>query len=198
MPRATLLTNTRAKMQPGWTLTNVWPGGSAPAIIVILDAEALPVWYFVHGRGADQFGMTSTQWLPNQHILIGNASTEPPREVDLEANIVWEGPTGGTPAASHHTGKTASGNYLIVRESNTTARVEEISLTNTVVRKRTSTRTARPGPRPPRPTGATRTRSPRRREGLHLLQLPLPGRVQGEPRHQGAVWLLARFDRAQR
>jgi len=133
MPRATLLTNTRAKMQPGWTLTNVWPGGSAPAIIVIVDADALPVWYFVHGRGADQFGMTSTQWLPNQHVLIGNASTEPPREVDLEANIVWEGPTGGSPAASHHTSKNAAGNYLIVRESNTTARVEEISPTNAVV-----------------------------------------------------------------
>ena len=133
MPRATLLTNTRAKMQPGWTLTNVWPGGSAPAIIVIVDADALPVWYFVHGRGADQFGMTSTQWLPNQHILIGNASTEPPREVDLEANIIWEGPTGGSPAASHHTSKNAAGNYLIVRESNTTARVEEISPANAVV-----------------------------------------------------------------
>jgi len=131
--KGTLVTNMRDKMQPGWTLTNIFTGGSAPAIIVIVDADGIPVWYFVHGKTADQFGMTSTAWLPNGHILIGNASAEPAREVDLEANIVWEGPTGGSPAASHHTGKLATGNYLVVRESNTSARVEEISPTNSVV-----------------------------------------------------------------
>ena len=129
----TLVTNTRDKMQPGWTLTNVFPGGTAPAIIVMVDADGMPVWYFVHGKTADQFGMTSTEWLSNGHILIGNASAEPAREVDLEANVVWEGPTGGTPAASHHTGKLSTGNYLMVRESNTTARVEEINPSNQVV-----------------------------------------------------------------
>ena len=131
--RGTLVTNTRAKMQPGWTLTNVFTGGSAPAIIVVVDADGIPVWYFVHGRTADMFGMTSTEWLPNGHILIGNASAEPPREVDLEANIVWEGPTGGSPAASHHTGKLSNGNYLVIRESNTSARVEEIDPSKQVV-----------------------------------------------------------------
>ncbi len=131
--KGTLITNTRAKMQPGWTLTNVFTGGTAPAIIVIVDADGIPVWYFVHGRTADMFGMTSTEWLPNGHILIGNASAEPPREVDLEANIVWEGPTGGTPAASHHTGKLSTGNYLVIRESNTSARVEEINPSKQVV-----------------------------------------------------------------
>ena len=120
-------------MQPGWTLTNLYTGGSAPAIIAIVDADGIPVWYFVHGKTADQFGMTSTAWLPNGHILIGNASAEPAREVDLEANIVWEGPTGGSPAASHHTGKLANGNYLVIRESNATARVEELSPTNQIV-----------------------------------------------------------------
>ena len=100
---------------------------------MIVDADGNPVWYFVHGKTSDQFGMTSTVFLPNNRILIGNASAEPAREVDLEANIVWEGPTGGSPAASHHTSKLLTGNYLIVRESNASARVEELSPSNQVV-----------------------------------------------------------------
>ncbi|HEY3496492.1 MAG TPA: aryl-sulfate sulfotransferase [Polyangiaceae bacterium] len=136
--KGTLVASETSKMQPGWTLTNFHVGGSSnfstsPAIILILDEEAIPVWYFVHGDSADQFGMTSTVWLPNGNILIGNASAEPPREVDLEGNVVWEGPTGGSPAASHHTGKLATGNYLMVRESNQSARVEEVSPENQVV-----------------------------------------------------------------
>ncbi len=126
------------KMQPGWTLTNLHVGGSSnfstePAHIVILDEEGLPVWYFIHGTTADQFGMTSTEWLPNGNILIGNASSEPAREIDLEANVLWEGPTGGSPALSHHTSKLSNGNYVVVRESNTTARLEEINPDNDVV-----------------------------------------------------------------
>jgi len=136
--RGTLVANEPEKMQPGWTLMNYQVGGSSsfstsPCIVLIVDEEGIPVWYFVHGDSADQFGMTSTDWLPNGNILIGNASAEPPREVDLEANIVWEGPTGGSPAASHHTGKLSTGNYLMVRESNTSARVEEINPQNQVV-----------------------------------------------------------------
>lgn len=136
--RGTLVTGDSSKMQPGWTLTNFHVGGSSnfstsPAIILILDEQAIPVWYFVHGDSADQFGMTSTVWLPNGHVLIGNASAEPPREVDLEGNVVWEGPTGGSPAASHHTSKLPNGNYLMVRESNQSARVEEVSTANQVV-----------------------------------------------------------------
>ena len=132
-PKATVVTNARDKIQPGWTLMNAFLGGTMPAIIVMVDADGLPVWYFVHGKSADQFGMTSVEWLSNGHVLIGNASAEPAREVDLEANVVWEGPTGGTPAASHHTGKTSAGNYLMVRESNTTARVEELNPSNQIV-----------------------------------------------------------------
>jgi hypothetical protein len=132
-PKATVVTNVRDKIQPGWTLTNAFLGGTVPAIIVMVDADGLPVWYFVHGKSADQFGMTSVEWLSNGHVLIGNASAEPAREIDLEANVLWEGPTGGSPAASHHTGKTSAGNYLIVRESNATARVEELSPTNQIV-----------------------------------------------------------------
>jgi len=131
---ATLVTDQRQKMQPGWTLTNFWVGsGNAPGIIVIVDEDAIPVWYYVHGKTADQYGMTSTDWLPNGHVLIGNASAEPALEVDLEGNIIWTGPTGGTPAASHHTSKLSTGDYLIVRESNASARVEELSPDDKVV-----------------------------------------------------------------
>jgi len=132
-PKATVVTKTTDKIQPGWTLTNAFLGGTMPAIIVMVDADGLPVWYFVHGKTADQFGMTSVEWLPNGNVLIGNASSEPAREVDLEANVVWEGPTGGSPAASHHTGKTSAGNYLVIRESNATARVEELNPSNQIV-----------------------------------------------------------------
>lgn len=136
-PEPTLLAHEADKMQPGWTLTNLYVGGSnfstSPAIVVILDEQGLPVWYFVHGTTADQFGMTSTEWLPEGHILIGNASSEPAREVDLEANVLWEGPTGGNPALSHHTSKLPNGNYYVVRESTDSARVEEINPDNQVV-----------------------------------------------------------------
>lgn len=133
-----LVADRRDEMQPGWTLTNYHVGGSsnfstAPAIIVLLDEDGAVVWYFVHGDSADQFGMTSTEWLPSGHVLIGNASAEPAREVDLEGNVLWEGPTGGQPALSHHTSKLSSGNYLVLRESNSTARVEEISPDHSVV-----------------------------------------------------------------
>jgi arylsulfate sulfotransferase len=136
--KASLVTNQPDKMQPGWTLTNYQVGGSSststePGIIVIVDEQGIPVWYYVHGTSADQFGMTSTDWLPNGHVLVGNASAEPAVEVDLEGNVVWTGPTGGTPAASHHTGKLKNGDYAIVRESNATARVEELSPDDKVV-----------------------------------------------------------------
>lgn len=126
------------KTQPGWTLTNYQVGGSSnfstePGIMLILDEEGFPVWYFVHGSSPDQFGMTSTDWLPNGVVLVGNASAEPAREVDLEGNILWEGPTGGNPALSHHTSKLDTGNYLVLRESNTSARVEEIAPDHSVV-----------------------------------------------------------------
>lgn len=136
--QGTLVANQFDKMQPGWTLTNYQVGGSSnfsssPAIIVLLDEEGIPVWYFVHGDSADQFGMTSTDWLSNGHVLIGNASAEPAREVDLEGNVLWEGPSGGSPALSHHTSKLSTGDYLVVRESNESARVEEVDPNDEVV-----------------------------------------------------------------
>lgn len=136
--QGTLIGNQPEKMQPGWTLTNLQVGrgsalSTAPGIIVIVDEEGIPVWYFVDGDSADQFGMTSTDWLPDNHVLVGNASAEPARELDLEANVLWEGPTGGSPSLTHHTSKLSTGDYLVVRESNSSARVEEINPDNSVV-----------------------------------------------------------------
>jgi hypothetical protein len=132
--KGNLVANSVEKMQPGWTLTNYFVGsGNQPGIVLILDEEGLPVWYYVHGTTQDQFGMTSTEWLPNGHVLVGNASAEPAVELDLEGNAIWTGPTGGSPAASHHTSKLMNGDYLIVRESNASARVEELDATNKIV-----------------------------------------------------------------
>ncbi|HWP04753.1 MAG TPA: aryl-sulfate sulfotransferase [Polyangiaceae bacterium] len=132
--KGTLVANEVEKMQPGWTLTNYFVGsGNQPGIMLILDEEAIPVWYYVHGTGGDQFGMTSTVFLPNGNVLVGNAAPEPAEEVTLEGEIVWSGPTGGSPSATHHTSKLANGHYIIVRESNTSARMEELDAMNKVV-----------------------------------------------------------------
>ena len=131
-PKATVVTKTVDKIQPGWTLMNAFLNGTAPGIMVMVDVDGLPVWYYVNGTTNDGFGATSVAWVDN-HVLIGPASSEPAREVDLEGNVVWTGPTGGTPNATHHAGKTSAGNYLIIRESNTSARVEELSPSNQIV-----------------------------------------------------------------
>jgi hypothetical protein len=132
--KGTLVANQLDKMQPGWTLTNYFVGsGSQPGIMLILDEEAIPVWYYVHGTGGDQFGMTSTVFLPNGNVLVGNAAPEPAEEVTLEGEVVWSGPTGGSPGATHHTSKLANGHYVIVRESNANARMEELDSMNKVV-----------------------------------------------------------------
>ncbi len=131
-PKATVVTKTTDKIQPGWTLMNAYLNGTAPGLMVIVDVDGLPVWYYVNGTTNDGFGATSVDFVSN-HVLIGPASSEPAREVDLEGNVVWTGPTGGTPNATHHVGKTTAGNYLLIRESNTSARVEELSASNQIV-----------------------------------------------------------------
>jgi len=130
---ATLVTAASDKTQPGFTLTNFWNGGGSPITALILDAEGYPVWYYVSGTANDQFGATSTDWTFDGTVLLGNAGNEPAREVDLEGNIIWEGPTGGSATLSHHTSKLKSGNYFVVRESASSARVEELDAQKQVV-----------------------------------------------------------------
>ena len=113
----------------GWTLTNAQVGagpqgfgGRTPAVIVIYDEEGIPVWYYIDGDSADTRGDLSTELLDNLNVLIGAGASEPPREVDLAGNVVWEGPEQPRPGAagepmSHHTGKLDNGNYVLLRDT---------------------------------------------------------------------------------
>ena len=133
--------NTAAKVQPGWTLTNIYNGGSSPAIIVIVDETGLPVWYFVHGKTNDQFGMTSTNFLPNSTSCPpATCSSATPARSPRGRSISRPTSCGRAPPVaprrcSHHTGKLMNGDYAVVRESNASARVEELdpTMSNTVV-----------------------------------------------------------------
>lgn len=98
--------------QAGWTLTNISVSGH-PAIIAIYDQDGLPVWYFVQGTNPDTRGDIAAEFLGSS-VLVGPASGEPAREVDLSGAVVWEGPAHAMPAIeTHHIGKTSTGNYLI-------------------------------------------------------------------------------------
>jgi Arylsulfotransferase (ASST) len=112
-----------------------------PAIIVMYDAAGDPVWYHMHGKNADSRGDVSADLLENNHVLIGPTSGEPPREVDPEGKIVWEGPanTGAQPM-SHHAGKLSNGHYAVLREGITATgtsvkgtRIEELDSANKVI-----------------------------------------------------------------
>jgi hypothetical protein len=131
--KADVVTPAGSSTAPGYTLMNFWDSGNSPTVAVIVDPEGYPVWYYVNGTARDQFGATSTDVTPDGTILIGNAGNEPARDVDLEGNILWVGPTGGDAALSHHTSKLKTGNYLVVRESSASARVEEVDAEKKVV-----------------------------------------------------------------
>jgi len=131
--QADVITAATASYQSGYTLTNFWDSGQAPTLAVILDAEGYPVWYFENGPETDQFGATSTQWSQEGTVVVGNAGSAPAREVDLEGNVLWEGPTGGSAPLSHETVKLPGGTYFVVRESSSTARVEEVDVDNNVL-----------------------------------------------------------------
>jgi len=124
--RADIVTAATADSVPGYTLTNFWDSGQSPTVAVVLDAEGYPVWFFENGPGADAYGATSTQFSAEGTIVIGNAGDVPAREVDLEGNVLWEGPTGGSAPLSHETRKLPGGTFFVARESSSTARVEEL------------------------------------------------------------------------
>ncbi len=136
----TMLPEKADARMPGWTLTNVTVGNSGaasnsvlPGMALIVDEAGAIVWYFIHGPGVDNSGTLTALLLPNGNLLLGNTSGQPAREVDLEGNVVWEGPSGGVGTLSHHTSKLSNGNYIVVRESANTARVEELNADNDVV-----------------------------------------------------------------
>jgi hypothetical protein len=114
LPTPMLTANDFADSVTGWTLTNIMPAQSGPALAVMYDENGLPVWYFVHGTHADSRGDVSTEFLTNS-VLVGPTSGEPAREVDLSGKVLWEGPANGNQAelATHYAGKTSMGNYLL-------------------------------------------------------------------------------------
>lgn len=101
-------------LQDGWTLTNLMNNG--PAVIVMYDMEGEPVWYYVNGDSNDGRGDVSADLVDGDHVLIGPAPGEPPREIDLEGKIVWEGPNQGGEQMTHHAGKLSNGNYGVIRD----------------------------------------------------------------------------------
>lgn len=153
VPEGVMLANNKVRSQPGWTLMNVqvgdgdWiPLSDYPAMVVMYDHDGLPVWYYTNGTTIDRGGAVSTEFLDNNNILIGPTNGEPPREVDLAGNIVWEGPeqteTTGNETnpdlLSHHVGKLSNDNYLLLRWMRedgeaTDARLEEVTSDNQVV-----------------------------------------------------------------
>lgn len=122
-------------VQAGWTLTNLMSGG--PAVAIMFDMEGEPVWYYINGTSNDQRGDVSVDLLENGHVLIGPAPGEPPREVDLEGNIVWEGPDQGTNPMTHHAGIISNGNYGVIRDNRSGqlqgSQIDEVSPDNDVV-----------------------------------------------------------------
>ncbi len=151
VPQGTLLVNNTERSQPGWTLMNVQVGdgnvgamSNFPATVVMYDHDGYPVWYFQNGTTNDRGGAVSVDLLDNGNILIGPAAAEPPREVDLAGNIIWEGPNplgaGGAGALTHHVGKLSNGHYLIQRDVRssgmsgvTGVQLEELTAQNEVV-----------------------------------------------------------------
>jgi Arylsulfotransferase (ASST) len=124
-------------LQDGWTLTNLMNNG--PAVIVMYDMAGEPVWYYVNGDSSDQRGDVSADLVDGNHILIGPAPGEPPREIDLEGKIVWEGPAQGGDQMTHHAGKLSNGNYGVIRDVRDQgaglqgSQVDEVSPENEVI-----------------------------------------------------------------
>jgi hypothetical protein len=143
LPTPTLTASDAANTQPGWTLTNIMPATSGPALAVMYDEKGLPVWYYVHGTHADSRGDVDTKLVGNS-VLVGPTSGEPAREVDLSGKVLWEGPAqSNQELATHFFGKTSAGDYFLnieldkaVQNGSTkidNQRIEELSPTKTSV-----------------------------------------------------------------
>ncbi len=128
VPVAELTVSEPGASQVGWTLTNVQldggfagTGSNQPAVIVMYDEFAVPVWYYINGETADWRGDVSVHMARNGNLVIGPAAGEAPREIDLGGNIVWKGPEqpegvmSSVGAMSHHGSRLSNGNYVVIR-----------------------------------------------------------------------------------
>ncbi len=123
--------NDPERTSAGWTLMNIqkgdgnsFPTSDDPAQAVMYDMSGQPVWYHINGTSPDIGGAVSVD-LTDRGILFGPVGAqdvtvmEPPREVDFAGNVIWECADGGCGRSegdlSHHAGKLANGNYVVIR-----------------------------------------------------------------------------------
>jgi len=110
------------RMQPGWTLVNLVVGNAyPPAVVMMIDEQAEPVWYHSFGA-AEGFSGIQASGVGGDEVLIGG-NVPPghrPRRVDLAGEILWEGPAQPDEPAQegsmHHVfEQLPNGNYLGMR-----------------------------------------------------------------------------------
>jgi hypothetical protein len=127
----------------GWTLTNVQvdpgPSGGAakvPAVLLMVDEFGVPVWYHINGDTPDIRGDISAELLDNGNLLIGPAPEEPPSEIDLAGNVIWQGPhqpiSGDGPIMTHDAKKLDDGTYVVLRDTAATI-VEQYDAENELI-----------------------------------------------------------------
>ncbi|MBN1611192.1 MAG: aryl-sulfate sulfotransferase [Polyangiaceae bacterium] len=155
LPVATQTVADISAAQDGWTLVNIMSAsgrqgfnGTVPGIMAMYDMQGLPVWYFVNGSTVDVRGDVVVRLLPDNHVLVGPSSGEPPKEIDLAGNVLWLGPEQPpadapssdpiTAPMSHFADKLSNGNYIVLRDLTDAngfggALVQEVSPTNEVV-----------------------------------------------------------------
>jgi hypothetical protein len=84
-----------ALVAPGWILANVMTGSYGPVIAVMLNERGRVVWYYIHD-GDDGGADIQLSWFPQRgSLLVGPhmAGGDRSFEMDLQGQIVWEGPT---------------------------------------------------------------------------------------------------------
>ncbi len=79
--------------EPGWTLANVCTGVFCPTVVVMLDETGQPVWYHVDADESGRADIEAT-WMAGDRVLVGPgvASGRPVVQLDLQGQVVWEGP----------------------------------------------------------------------------------------------------------
>ncbi|MFH1469052.1 MAG: aryl-sulfate sulfotransferase [Pseudomonadota bacterium] len=94
-----------ARTQPGWTLFNVATGYSTRTLVVMVDLDGEPVWYFDDGDGGRSDVVP--ELVDGRRVLIGPGvpSGSHPIAVDLAGEVLWTGPQqdlGFTDGGFHH------------------------------------------------------------------------------------------------
>ncbi len=112
-----------ARVEPGWTLTNIAIGDVfSPVRAVMLDAEGEVVWYH-QLPGDDGRADIEVTLVDGERVLIGGGvgSGQHPTEVDLAGEVAWQGPEQIevseflTPGEMHHRFyRRPNGHYVVM------------------------------------------------------------------------------------